>query len=221
MRGSHICHPLFLSLLRPGRGGQPPHLGRSDESFLKGLQEDLPTEQAVSCLAHVCWPSSDPGHPGTVPEGVCCLHRGAPSKDTHLNFCPRAAPLWRVPAELGSSLFPAGKCKGNVGNVGNGLRSHPRPARPQPRRTSAPFAGVLEEMRPLAPSGCLWVHFSNKTPTHMSLSQALLLGEPKLRHLHFRGSPRGHEDKEELRFWGPRLLLSPGWGTPRGQRGKL
>lgn len=48
------CSPsLFLSLPRPGKGRRTFHLGRSDESFLKGLYEDSSPEQAVWYLTHI------------------------------------------------------------------------------------------------------------------------------------------------------------------------
>ena len=47
---------LSLSLPRPSRERQTFHLGRSDESFLKGLWEDSSSEQAVWYLTHIHMP---------------------------------------------------------------------------------------------------------------------------------------------------------------------
>ncbi|KAM9747352.1 uncharacterized protein ACBT57_011011 isoform 1-T1 [Dama dama] len=81
---------------RLGRRRQTPHLGMSDESFLKGRQEDLSAEQPVWSLTHIGSSTFDPGRPETV---RCRLRRvsrgGASSKGMKHPRSSTAAPLRR------------------------------------------------------------------------------------------------------------------------------
>lgn len=133
--------------------------------------------------------------PPQASSGSCC---GASSKGMDLCFCPRAAVLRRMLAELGRPLFPAGGrgwwCAGDV--LGQwGIAPAPSATRAQPQgaictilrtglgrgETSVAWLVWIALVCPCVISflPAPWGHLPKKISAPMSSSQALLLGEPR------------------------------------------
>ena len=92
----------------------------SDESFLKGRQEDLSAEQPVWFLTHIGSSTFDPGRPETVRCRLLpcftrwCLKQGHEASSL-LHRC--SSPPWWVPPELRGCRVPAASCRGDAGVV--------------------------------------------------------------------------------------------------------